>query len=156
MESCPSGWRSTPGKRVYGDTVPRVRISHSPPFFYLKTGSFHRFIWILAGFRCILDCSILVLRKAVSWTSSGPEGSSDKWIAVCAARVPGCCGPMYNELTSERRLFLCLKSCLWILVKALIGNKVPRLARCDIILSLIHIWRCRRLLTCRSRWSPYH
>ena len=22
-------------------------------------------------------------------------------------------------------------------------------------LSLIHIWRCRRLLTCRSRWSPY-
>ena len=24
------------------------------------------------------------------------------------------------------------------------------------ILSLIHIWRCRRLLTCRSRWSPYH
>ena len=25
-----------------------------------------------------------------------------------------------------------------------------------ILLSLIHIWRCRRLLTCRSRWSPYH
>eukprot|EP00826_Nyctotherus_ovalis_P023291 TRINITY_DN178_c0_g2_i11.p1 TRINITY_DN178_c0_g2~~TRINITY_DN178_c0_g2_i11.p1 ORF type:complete len:187 (+),score=43.85 TRINITY_DN178_c0_g2_i11:601-1161(+) len=23
-------------------------------------------------------------------------------------------------------------------------------------LSLIHICRCRRLLTCRSRWSPYH
>ena len=23
-------------------------------------------------------------------------------------------------------------------------------------LSLIHIWRCRRLLRCRSRWSPYH
>ena len=26
----------------------------------------------------------------------------------------------------------------------------------DLDLSLIHIWRCRRLLTCRSRWSPYH
>ena len=25
-----------------------------------------------------------------------------------------------------------------------------------ISLSLIHIWRCRRLLRCRSRWSPYH
>ena len=25
-----------------------------------------------------------------------------------------------------------------------------------IYLSLIHICRCRRLLTCRSRWSPYH
>ena len=23
-------------------------------------------------------------------------------------------------------------------------------------LSLIHIWRCRRAVTCRSRWSPYH
>eukprot|EP00826_Nyctotherus_ovalis_P058783 TRINITY_DN8114_c0_g1_i6.p1 TRINITY_DN8114_c0_g1~~TRINITY_DN8114_c0_g1_i6.p1 ORF type:complete len:161 (-),score=21.79 TRINITY_DN8114_c0_g1_i6:6-488(-) len=25
-----------------------------------------------------------------------------------------------------------------------------------VLLSLIHICRCRRLLTCRSRWSPYH
>ena len=25
-----------------------------------------------------------------------------------------------------------------------------------IYLSLIHIWRCRRRLRCRSRWSPYH
>ena len=24
------------------------------------------------------------------------------------------------------------------------------------ILSLIHIWRCRRYAVCRSRWSPYH
>ena len=23
-------------------------------------------------------------------------------------------------------------------------------------LSLIHIWRCRRIERCRSRWSPYH
>ena len=25
-----------------------------------------------------------------------------------------------------------------------------------ILLSLIHIWRCRRYSLCRSRWSPYH
>ena len=25
-----------------------------------------------------------------------------------------------------------------------------------IYLSLIHIWRCRRIERCRSRWSPYH
>ena len=25
-----------------------------------------------------------------------------------------------------------------------------------LILSLIHIWRCRRSYACRSRWSPYH
>ena len=24
------------------------------------------------------------------------------------------------------------------------------------VLSLIHIWRCRRIERCRSRWSPYH
>ena len=24
------------------------------------------------------------------------------------------------------------------------------------ILSLIHVWRCRRSYACRSRWSPYH
>ena len=24
------------------------------------------------------------------------------------------------------------------------------------LLSLIHIWRCRRVSQCRSRWSPYH
>ena len=26
----------------------------------------------------------------------------------------------------------------------------------DMFLSLIHIWRCRRIERCRSRWSPYH
>ena len=26
----------------------------------------------------------------------------------------------------------------------------------DHYLSLIHIWRCRRIERCRSRWSPYH
>ena len=26
----------------------------------------------------------------------------------------------------------------------------------EYLLSLIHIWRCRRRLRCRSRWSPYH
>ena len=31
-------------------------------------------------------------------------------------------------------------------------------AQCHIMLclSLIHIWRCRRIERCRSRWSPYH
>ena len=41
-----------------------------------------------------------------------------------------------------------------------IEENVVRLAKLSfdsgLDLSLIHIWRCRRLLTCRSRWSPYH
>ena len=28
--------------------------------------------------------------------------------------------------------------------------------QCVCMLSLIHIWRCRRGAECRSRWSPYH
>eukprot|EP00826_Nyctotherus_ovalis_P024947 TRINITY_DN19256_c0_g1_i1.p1 TRINITY_DN19256_c0_g1~~TRINITY_DN19256_c0_g1_i1.p1 ORF type:complete len:130 (+),score=28.42 TRINITY_DN19256_c0_g1_i1:104-493(+) len=31
-----------------------------------------------------------------------------------------------------------------------------RLLYSHVLLSLIHICRCRRLLTCRSRWSPDH
>ena len=30
------------------------------------------------------------------------------------------------------------------------------LLRTRYLLSLIHIWRCRRYSLCRSRWSPYH
>ena len=26
----------------------------------------------------------------------------------------------------------------------------------SLYLSIIHIWRCRRIERCRSRWSPYH
>ena len=36
------------------------------------------------------------------------------------------------------------------------GLGVEKDPKQDQSLSLIHIWRCRRLLTCRSRWSPYH
>ena len=40
----------------------------------------------------------------------------------------------------------------------------PKIGLCNVLkrktqltqLSLIHIWRCRRRLRCRSRWSPYH
>ena len=33
---------------------------------------------------------------------------------------------------------------------------IKNLARSNLDLSLIHIWRCRRIERCRSRWSPYH
>ena len=37
-----------------------------------------------------------------------------------------------------------------------IGRTNPRRTPTAINLSLIHIWRCRRIERCRSRWSPYH
>ena len=33
---------------------------------------------------------------------------------------------------------------------------MPNFIRHPLYLSLIHIWRCRRIERCRSRWSPYH
>ena len=36
-------------------------------------------------------------------------------------------------------------------------NQGPQGCRgAQLFLSLIHIWRCRRIERCRSRWSPYH
>ena len=50
--------------------------------------------------------------------------------------------------TSERAVYMfsCTRTDSWSRSKVLTS----------LTLSLIHIWRCRRLLTCRSRWSPYH
>ena len=53
---------------------------------------------------------------------------------------------------------------LWSLITCHVWSlaQVLPLCHCSTIpavvvqLSLIHIWRCRRKLTCRYRWSPYH
>ena len=37
-----------------------------------------------------------------------------------------------------------------------VSGKHPDCNELLTILSLIHIWRCRRSTLCRSRWSPYH
>ena len=59
---------------------------------------------------------------------------------------------VYNVAASDRRLYDCkfsgqlyIKSTERIFTKILLQ-----------MLSLIHIWRCRRSTLCRSRWSPYH
>ena len=56
-ERCPSGRRSTLGKRVYGN-VPRVRIPPSPPFLI------------------VLQFDSRVLHNKGSRTPPGPEGSN--------------------------------------------------------------------------------
>ena len=37
-----------------------------------------------------------------------------------------------------------------------LGCPLVCIPQTGICLSLIHIWRCRRIERCRSRWSPYH
>ena len=41
-------------------------------------------------------------------------------------------------------------------VRMRLRRPIPLLLIDDYYLSLIHIWRCRRIERCRSRWSPYH
>ena len=41
LETCPSGWRSTPGKCVYVNSVSRVRIPPSPPDLNNSKGYLH-------------------------------------------------------------------------------------------------------------------
>ena len=35
-------------------------------------------------------------------------------------------------------------------------KQLAKIHNSSLNLSLIHIWRCRRIERCRSRWSPYH
>ena len=45
---------------------------------------------------------------------------------------------------------------LWRLASRIRRAKIRHGLRDLRMLSLIHIWRCRRSYACRSRWSPYH
>ena len=45
------------------------------------------------------------------------------------------------------------QNAVWLVEPQLTKHWLNRLCT---YLSLIHIWRCRRRLRCRSRWSPYH
>ena len=67
-----------------------------------------------------------------------------------------CCSPQKNKDGGTGSLFFkiyfYIMMCYVILdnnSKQVIWEKLTRL-------SLIHIWRCRRIERCRSRWSPYH
>ena len=47
--------------------------------------------------------------------------------------------------------FLC-----WMVALICYDEKCSGFLAQPVYLSLIHIWRCRRIERCRSRWSPYH
>ena len=57
--------------------------------------------------------------------------------------------PFINQLWTIRRPF-------WRTVIVPSEGHSLRFVSKNIMLSLIHIWRCRRSYACRSRWSPYH
>ena len=44
---------------------------------------------------------------------------------------------------------------LWNQIQVTINQYKMDIGRIVVMLSLIHIWRCRRTYACRSRWTPY-
>ena len=56
-----------------------------------------------------------------------------------------------DRLQCNLKFFILIGDQRWQLLLEIALERV--FVRC---LSLIHIWRCRRRLRCRSRWSPYH
>ena len=66
-----------------------------------------------------------------------------------------CLIPYHKLSTSRFMLHLMLHVMTYVLLHVVLASS------CDVacphhVLSLIHIWRCRRYAVCRSRWSPYH
>eukprot|EP00826_Nyctotherus_ovalis_P011192 TRINITY_DN12921_c0_g1_i12.p2 TRINITY_DN12921_c0_g1~~TRINITY_DN12921_c0_g1_i12.p2 ORF type:complete len:155 (-),score=47.39 TRINITY_DN12921_c0_g1_i12:16-480(-) len=64
-----------------------------------------------------------------------------------------------KRLTQAHEVFMAKKKAIEKNKEAMndVNERIKKLKDGSIInLSLIHICRCRRLLTCRSRWSPYH
>ena len=59
--------------------------------------------------------------------------------------------PRVGLSTYVSRAFAYAGPTIWNLLPISLTDSSP-----SVFLSLIHIWRCRRIERCRSRWSPYH
>ena len=92
---------------------------------------------------------ILITNDAIEQISALLKNQTDKKALRVGVRSGGCSGMSYtmdfiggDEINSDDKVY----------DYSLSSEQTFKV----ICLSLIHIWRCRRLLTCRSRWSPYH
>ena len=86
-----------------------------------------------------------------SWTFTYCHKQTNKW-KLCGIRT----WIYYYKVLALIHLRLwrymkCILTVRWVTWAALEIMKLQ-----GATLSLIHIWRCRRIERCRSRWSPYH
>ena len=75
------------------------------------------------------------------------------WMTITAAPdlIPSMCS--FGKADSESLFVLCV----WKFgLSSVIITTMSWVNSSALPLSLIHIWRCRRDVLCRSRWSPYH
>ena len=85
----------------------------------------------------------VVFRRGLFWDDFLSESQTTLWIAWYYTRVSAAADrPARRSDTAH--------------AKYTISHHVVIKQFLLLGLSLIHIWRCRRIERCRSRWSPYH
>ena len=94
------------------------------------------------------------------WAKPNPLCTSPLSPLLSCGRKSSQSSPMWSKWLGSRSghcqqapevfvdVCVCVHKCVWCLYAAVYV--------CVCSLSLIHIWRCRRAVGCRSRWSPYH
>ena len=116
--------------------------SHSPRLLITLIVISHRFIC-----DCVYFCFLFLI--SFSFDS---EPFVKMWISTGYVCVFSCLLRSLLVLFAALYIFL-----LWTVFHLYIERQRQVMFELPLpLLSLIHIWRCRRLLRCRSRWSPYH
>ena len=116
-------------------------VSNIAIFFVITYISYHVWLewilWLLSVtlfFSCFEVVGCMLAFKASETVHRGPQKNVSLYFCLYLCQL---LTDFQNSLTSE----LCRQFAIMRLLY---------------ILSLIHIWRCRRIERCRSRWSPYH
>ena len=76
---------------------------------------------------------------------------SNNAVFVCASLLVSVMYVSAHACVFFKHWCICVHTCLCI-----VWSVMYLRAHMPVYLSLIHIWRCRRITGCRSRWSPYH
>ena len=105
------------------------------------------------------DKPFWILLKQRWWGGSGISLTICKLLALHSRRQP--CQHLITQIFTGQMLFLTPNQ----QHQSTEGRKISQMHKINcncnqklghLHLSLIHIWRCRRIERCRSRWSPYH
>ena len=122
---------------------PASRISDFGNFFngFAKSPRVFRSSWILNECDCIAKLWNTAYCTEVCMIKTAPHGTIS---------------PQMWCIKKYKRLAYTSSDLLARFCKVNLSNAKNSAWFVFLMLSLIHIWRCRRIERCRSRWSPYH
>ena len=148
----------------YDRVIVDTKISAHPPYdgFFFRGSQdtaywswrFVLWIWLRnseRNERSLLNCPVIDLVVIRDLGLRTPRIAEHMWVAVATTATPS--GSTKVVIVSA----ICLVIRSWICNRrAYISTIRGIFDSPTTLLSLIHIWRCRRYSLCRSRWSPYH